>query len=530
MSVAVIELAIGMAFVFLLSSLLVSAFTEIVASWARWRSGNLWKGLRGMLGSDVQQQLYAHPLIKTMVTPTTGPPIGLGWVLAVPGLRRLWPQGKGPSYIPARTFAFALLDLIERPYRTLEMLTTRVDEALADAARLPALAESLEALKDAGPFLAAMTPIVQPFMADLNAGAPERTRAALLTLRAEILRAMKEPGLADADLQDALRPMLRAAGDDIERLRGEVEGWFDGVMDRVSGWYKRKTQAVQFAAGLVLAIALDLDAILVARVLWSDSALRSAVVAEAEMFARNPPPRLAEPAAAAPAAGAPVVRLSSPRVPGGATVDVTVHAEGHPNATATLSSSSPALGVAPAAAAAKGPDAPPPTETAPALPPPSSAPWPLTITLDDKGDGTARLAARGVAEDTVAAFEVTVEGGTTTGMVLVTGDPEAQFERVNQRIASLGLPLRGSCDAAAAAGKPASWWCAAQIRSTKHVTLPYVGTIDVQTDPLRWLGWLLTALAATMGAPFWFDLLKRFVNVRSAVATNEREAGTTKSH
>jgi len=37
----------------------------------------------------------------------------------------------------------------------------------------------------------------------------------------------------------------------------------------------------------------------------------------------------------------------------------------------------------------------------------------------------------------------------------------------------------------------------------------------------RWLllhlpGWLITALAVSMGAPFWFDTLNRFVNVRSA--------------
>jgi cell division septation protein DedD len=30
------------------------------------------------------------------------------------------------------------------------------------------------------------------------------------------------------------------------------------------------------------------------------------------------------------------------------------------------------------------------------------------------------------------------------------------------------------------------------------------------------VGWLLTALAASMGAPFWFDTLNRFVNIRSA--------------
>jgi hypothetical protein len=34
---------------------------------------------------------------------------------------------------------------------------------------------------------------------------------------------------------------------------------------------------------------------------------------------------------------------------------------------------------------------------------------------------------------------------------------------------------------------------------------------------VRILGWLLTALALSLGAPFWFDLLNRFVNIRGTV-------------
>jgi hypothetical protein len=37
-------------------------------------------------------------------------------------------------------------------------------------------------------------------------------------------------------------------------------------------------------------------------------------------------------------------------------------------------------------------------------------------------------------------------------------------------------------------------------------------------------GWLLTALAASLGAPFWFDMLSRFVNIRNAgKAPNEKD-------
>ena len=32
----------------------------------------------------------------------------------------------------------------------------------------------------------------------------------------------------------------------------------------------------------------------------------------------------------------------------------------------------------------------------------------------------------------------------------------------------------------------------------------------------HFVGWMLTAFAGTLGAPFWFDLLNRFINIRSA--------------
>ena len=36
------------------------------------------------------------------------------------------------------------------------------------------------------------------------------------------------------------------------------------------------------------------------------------------------------------------------------------------------------------------------------------------------------------------------------------------------------------------------------------------------------LGWLLSALAATMGAPFWFDVLNKFMVIRSTVEPREK--------
>jgi len=43
---------------------------------------------------------------------------------------------------------------------------------------------------------------------------------------------------------------------------------------------------------------------------------------------------------------------------------------------------------------------------------------------------------------------------------------------------------------------------------------------DVELTPLRWfyrlVGWLISATAFSMGAPFWFELLNKFINVRNS--------------
>lgn len=38
----------------------------------------------------------------------------------------------------------------------------------------------------------------------------------------------------------------------------------------------------------------------------------------------------------------------------------------------------------------------------------------------------------------------------------------------------------------------------------------------------HWLGWLITALAIALGAPFWFDTLNRVMVIRSTVKPDEK--------
>jgi len=55
-------------------------------------------------------------------------------------------------------------------------------------------------------------------------------------------------------VKSALQTLFNDAGSDLQRFRKGVEGWFNSAMDRVSGWYKRRTHVIIFALGFVIAV------------------------------------------------------------------------------------------------------------------------------------------------------------------------------------------------------------------------------------------------------------------------------------
>ncbi len=90
-------------------------------------------------------------------------------------------------------------------------------------------------------------------------------------------------------LAGALRALIADAGDDMEKVKANVQEWFDGSMDRVAGWYKRRAQFVLIIIGVCVAVGINADTLTVVQTLSNDAAVRSAVVAAAEVYARENP-------------------------------------------------------------------------------------------------------------------------------------------------------------------------------------------------------------------------------------------------
>jgi hypothetical protein len=76
---------------------------------------------------------------------------------------------------------------------------------------------------------------------------------------------------------------------DIEKFKEYLENWFDETMERASGWYKKHTQFILFFVGLTIAIVFNVDSIKIAGKLQKDPKLREQIVQQANIFLETHP-------------------------------------------------------------------------------------------------------------------------------------------------------------------------------------------------------------------------------------------------
>lgn len=87
--------------------------------------------------------------------------------------------------------------------------------------------------------------------------------------------------LPQGDLRHTLELLVQQAQGDATRLQQLIEAHFDQVMERVSGWYKRRAQWGMLAIGFAVAILLNIDSIGLVHHLAKNSELTASLVARA---------------------------------------------------------------------------------------------------------------------------------------------------------------------------------------------------------------------------------------------------------
>jgi hypothetical protein len=212
----ILDVAIGLIFVYLLLAIICTSLNEWIASVFGLRAKTLELGIRQLLDRQTKPAWPGDP-----ATASTDK----DWLIAefykhplVTGMKK---GDEHPSYIPARTFATTLMDIVSGPEARLTY-----DSLQAGITNLP-------------------------------------------------------PG----DVKTALTSLLRTTGSTLPEAQKSIETWFDDSMDRVSGWYKRKIQLNTAIIALLLAFVTNADTLRIGATLWHNPELRAEGVKLAEQRA-----------------------------------------------------------------------------------------------------------------------------------------------------------------------------------------------------------------------------------------------------
>jgi hypothetical protein len=222
----IIDVAIGIIFIFILVSIICTTIREGIEATFKSRAAYLEHGIRELLHDrsavNIAQSFFTHPLIKGLFSGDYKP----GKNVDRPAM--FAKGGSLPSYIPSKSFAMVLMDIAAR-----------------------------------GPVSPANTNAFAPVLSVEN-------------IRANISNIQNEA------VQRILLTAIDSAQGDLDLLQKNIEAWFNGSMDRVSGWYKRTTQRILFVIALVIAVGLNVNTITISDYLYHNKTARSIIVARAE--------------------------------------------------------------------------------------------------------------------------------------------------------------------------------------------------------------------------------------------------------
>lgn len=284
----------------------------------------------------------------------------------------------------------------------------------------------------------------------------------------------------DTPLARAVVMAIDSGKNDLDQVQKQIEDWYDSVMDRVAGWYKRRSQIILFVTGVLVAIALNANSVIIAQALYSDNALRGNI----EQLAA----RVNDQAAQAQQAAQPGFRA--------------------------ISKSSPTSGTKPEAATESN------TGGNSAEPMSNSAATNLaaTSTNSAEANGTSTGTPATKSPAAVASKPALACAATdgSTGAAVNSAQFNACIADLDQRLRSTGIPIGWTKLGLA---RVSYFLCSAdkcdKLDSDNALPTLY-GLL------LLLLGYLATGAALSLGAPFWFDVLNKIMVIRSTVKPRQK--------
>jgi len=450
-----LDVCIGLIFIFLLYSLLATIVQEIIAQWLSLRPRMLMKALRNML-EDRTNGIAEAPENNTIFSYMAS---GIRrWWAAV---SENWKHFKCPLNENGATKAFY---------------------------KHPAIKYLSESSWNSKPAYIAPSSFANTLMLLLRG----EDYDGLVPQMSKIKEALFDSGAIDANGRSYrfddetlryLQQLYRDAQGDADRFRALLEKWYNDTMDRVAGWYKRQTQFILFLIGLVIAVIFNADTITITSILSKDRTARENLV-QLAINSQSRYDTLIQKVDAAKTAAA-EKRAGSKKDPGAPA------ATGAPTDSAAQAKDSAGLVAAAdvkkekAAEAAPAPDTVIVKQTVALVDPQLKDAMQMTLSDIDKANYILGLGWN--YKDTSKGVRAIIDSLDNRG-----------FTKQQQEIIAQAL---------------------LESKANREDCQPrkFLQFHPLQKGGLFTIfGWVLTALAVSLGAPFWFDLLNKVIRLRAA--------------
>lgn len=233
----VLDVCIGLVFIYVLYSLLASIFLELVATTLSLRARNLFHALDRMLDDEQgnPKGIFSFRLLAILLESTKSL-INFFYSTAGTLTKEFYQtseikyQSSGylfskPTYLKAESFSRAVLTILKEK------------GAAGGASEAEKIASGLAVVKTVAPKTGAY-----------------------------------------------FEQLLGEAGNDLVKFRALLEQWFEKTMERAAGWYKRSTQFYLLVLGFMLATFFNVNTIEIVNRLSTDPGLRTALVNRANRY------------------------------------------------------------------------------------------------------------------------------------------------------------------------------------------------------------------------------------------------------
>ncbi|WP_143162086.1 hypothetical protein [Phormidesmis priestleyi] len=232
-----LDIAIGLTLIYTFLSLLTSELTEFMTTVLRWRAHHLQQGIMTLLGESIALRRNPEEFKNTI----TGRLYYSSLIASITQRSRRYRQSVGPSYIPSKVFADALLEVLQalpEVERTEPQLLQSADQTIGELDWLMSKVENADQL-------------------------PSRLKDNLKRLA------------------NQTQTQTETTEQQMERFRHEVALWYEHSMDRLSGTYRRNVKAFTILIGSILAVLINADSLYMLRRISENTATRSVIIQNA---------------------------------------------------------------------------------------------------------------------------------------------------------------------------------------------------------------------------------------------------------